>query len=116
MWQIEYYEKENGEKPVKVFINQELDIKLKAEAIALLERLEQEGNNIRLPYSDYLEDGILELRIKHSSNIARILYFFQVGKKIILTNGFIKKTQKTPRKEIEKAKKYRDDYIRRLKV
>jgi len=36
-----------------------------------------------------------------------------VGKKIILTNGFVKKTQKTPDGEIELAKKYRDDYERR---
>jgi len=41
------------------------------------------------------------------------LYFFYHGREIILTNGFIKKTQKTPKKEIELAKKYRDDYLRK---
>ena len=46
----------------------------------------------------------------------RILYFFYVDKHIILTNGFVKKTQKTPQQEIEKAKGYRRDYLARKGV
>ena len=42
-----------------------------------------------------------------------MLYFFYVDSRIVLTNGFIKKTNKTPIKEIEKAKKYRADYLKR---
>jgi phage-related protein len=57
-----------------------------------------------------VKDGIFELRTIQGNNITRILYFFVVGKQIVLTNGFIKKTQKTPKKEIELALKYRDDY------
>ncbi|MGL4867269.1 MAG: type II toxin-antitoxin system RelE/ParE family toxin [Cetobacterium sp.] len=45
--------------------------------------------------------------------MSRIFYFFFTKEKIVLTNGFIKKTQKTPKKEIEKAKEYKFDYIRR---
>ena len=55
----------------------------------------------------------IELRSKQSSNITRIYYFFFVGKKAILTNGFIKKTKKTPKAELELAKKYKADYERR---
>lgn len=66
-----------------------------------------------MPYSEQLEDGIFELRIKFGSNITRILYFFFVGKNIILTNGFMKKTQKTPPNEIAKAKQYRKIYLTR---
>ena len=66
-----------------------------------------------MPYSEKLEDGIFELRAKVGSDISRVLYFFVVGRKIILTNGFIKKTQKTPKSEIELAKKYRADYLSR---
>ncbi len=47
------------------------------------------------------------------NNISRVLYFFYVGNKIILTHGFIKKTQKTPREEIEKAKAYRKDFLKK---
>lgn len=66
------------------------------------------------PYSKHLEDGIFELRVKFSSNITRNLYFFAKGKRIILTNGFMKKTQKTLKNEITLAKKRRDDYIERI--
>lgn len=44
---------------------------------------------------------------------SRILYFFMEGQKIIFTNGFMKRTQKAPRKEIETAIRYRADYLRR---
>ena len=60
-----------------------------------------------------IPQGIFELRAKVGSDITRVLYFFYVEQHIILTNGFIKKTQKTPPKEIERAKKYRADYLRR---
>ena len=65
------------------------------------------------PYSKHLSEGIFELRAKVGSDITRVLYFFYVERHIILTNGFIKKTQKTPPKEIERAKKYCADYLRR---
>lgn len=66
-----------------------------------------------MPYSEHLVDGIFEIRAKVGSDIARVLYFFVIGKKIVLTNGFIKKTQKTPKNEIESAKKYRNDFLNR---
>ena len=59
--------------------------------------LETDGNNIREPYSKFLGDGIYEVRVQQGNNIARILYFFVVNRKIILTNGFKKKSQKTPK-------------------
>ena len=66
---------------------------------------------LREPYSKHIEDGIFELRAKIGTDISRVMYFFYSGKKIIITNGFIKKSQKTPRKEIMKAKAYREDYL-----
>lgn len=75
--------------------------------------LERNGNELREPYSKSLGDGIFELRIKLGSDITRVLYFFVMDRKIILTNGFVKKTQKTPKQEIELCKKYRDEYLNR---
>ena len=46
-------------------------------------------------------------------DLVRNLYFFIIGKKIIITHGFRKKTQKTPPEEIAKAKNYREDYKKR---
>lgn len=68
---------------------------------------------MREPYSEHLDDGIFEIRGKAGSDISRVLYFFYYNGKIIMTNGFVKKTQKIPKAEIEKAKKYRKDYLER---
>lgn len=86
---------------------------MRAKLLVELDLLEENGPQLREPYSKHLEDGIFELRAKQGSDITRVLYFFFVGKKIVLTNGFTKKTQKTPRTEIAAAKKYRAEYIER---
>ena len=78
-----------------------------------MELLEEKGTELREPYSAPLEDGIFELRCKLGSNITRALYFFYVGKRIVVTNGFVKKTQKTPPGEIKIAKDRRKDWIER---
>ena len=55
-------------------------------------------------------EGLYEIRVKQGSDIFRIFCFFDKGKLIILANGFQKKTQKTPRKEIGKALKIKEEY------
>ena len=50
--------------------------------------------NVQHPLSKYVTDGIYELRTKQQSNIDRIFYFFVFGNKVILTNGYVKKSQK----------------------
>lgn len=86
---------------------------MKAKLFRMIELLENRGNELREPYSKPLGDGIFELRAKQGTNITRVLYFFVVGRKIILTNGFVKNTQKTPLSEIEIAKKFRRKYENR---
>lgn len=109
---VEYFEKADGTYPAEEFILS-LDIKMQAKLFRLIELLELKGNELREPYSSYLKDGIFEIRAKQGSNITRVLYFFVIGRKIILTNGFTKKTQKTPESEIETAKKYKAEYEQR---
>ena len=111
-FEIIFYEKEDGTMPAQDFLDS-LDDKMRAKMILTVDMLKTNGNRLREPYSKPLDDGIMELRAVVGTNISRVLYFFVVGQKVILTNGFIKKTQKTPRKEITLAKKYRDDYIAR---
>jgi phage-related protein len=84
-----------------------------AKIYRLLVMISENGPELREPYSKYLDDGIFELRAKVGSNITRILYFFFIGRKVIVTNGFAKKTQHTPKAEINKAKAYRKEYIKR---
>ena len=109
---VEFYERDNGEKPCLEFLNT-LEVKLRAKAFRDMALLEEKGTELRLPYSEHLDDGIFELRTKQGRNIIRNLYFFFVGNKIIITHGFRKKTQKVPSGEIERAKEYRKDYLAR---
>lgn len=81
--------------------------------VRTIDILSQNGTNLREPYSKYLKDGIFELRAKVGSNISRVLYFFIIDNQIVLTNGFIKKTQKTPVAEIKKANNYRAEFLSR---
>ena len=108
------YQGVNGDIPIKDFLNS-LDVKMRAKIYGTIELLQEKGNQLREPYSKHLDDGIFELRYKVGSNITRVLYFFFYYKgQIILTNGFVKKTQRTPPAEIELAKKRRYDYITRM--
>jgi len=115
IWNIGYYETESGKKPAYEFI-QSLPVKLEAKAYSDIGILEQFGTQLTMPYSRYIKDGLFELRVQQAGSKARIFYFFVVGKKIILTNGFLKKTKKTPPHELEKALRYKLDYERRHKI
>lgn len=111
-FEIIVYTKDNGEKPVEEFL-QTATIKMRAKIFREISLLKQNGNELREPHTKHLDDGIFELRIKQGNDISRVLYFFMIGRKIILTNAFIKKAQKTPSNEITLAKKYREDYLKR---
>ena len=111
-FEVDFYEKENGEQPAKEFMLS-LDKKLRAKLADTIMILQDNGYELREPYSKHISEGIFELRAKQGSDITRVMYFFYVDRHIILTNGFIKKTQKTPQSEIEKAKRYRSDYLKR---
>lgn len=77
--------------------------------------LQERGRSLREPESKLLRDGIFELRTVMGDNAGRVLYFFCVGDRVVLTHGFRKKTRKTPLREVEKAIAYRDGYLRRAR-
>lgn len=111
MFTVEFYETESGQKPVLDFMLS-LDPKLRAKMGALMELLAEKGNELRMPYTEHIDDGIFELRAIQGNNISRALLFFYAGQRIIITNGFIKKQQKTPAREIQLAKARRKDFYR----
>ena len=114
MFEIIFYRAENGNVPIEDFLNS-LEPKMRVKAVNSLRLLEEFGNQLREPHSKAIGDGLFELRIRFSSDITRIFYFFYIGNRIVLTNGFVKKSQKTPRSELELARKYMDDFLRRNK-
>lgn len=85
--------------------------KVKAKIVWTFDLVE---NLQRVPetYLKHIEntDGLYEIRVQLGSNIFRIFCFFDQGKLVILANGFQKKTQKTPKEEIELALKIKADY------
>ena len=111
-FKVFFFEKDDGSCPVEEFLSS-LDKKMRTKMLKEIALLQDVGTELREPYSKHLDDGIFELRAKQGNDICRVLYFFIINKKIILTNGFIKKTQKTPIKEIALAKKYREIYLTR---
>jgi phage-related protein len=85
--------------------------KLKLKIIWTLDLIE-ELQKVLETYLKYMEntDGLYEIRVQLGSDIFRIFCFFDEGQLVVLANGFQKKTQKTPQKEIDKALKIKAEY------
>lgn len=111
-FEVEFYQNEKGIQPAKEFLLS-LNVKMRAKMTNMISILQDNGYELREPYSKHLSEGIFELRTRIGTDTVRVLYFFYYGRRIILTNGFVKKTNKTPPKEIEKAKYYRKEYLSR---
>lgn len=113
---VEFYQKENGEVPVKDFL-ESLPVKLRAKTFREIELLKDHGLDLREPHTKSIKGkdnkGIYELRVKFSTDIARVFYFAYTGSRFILLHGFVKKTNKTPSSELDRARKYKEDYERR---
>ena len=80
----------------------------------LIKQVERIPKKFLAPMSGY--DGLFEIRIEYESNIFRVFCCFDKGKLVVLLNGFQKKSQKTPKKEIEKAMKLKKEYFKQKKI
>ncbi len=97
-WRIYYYN-ENLEKTI---LN--LSDSLLARYVRLTDLMKQYGPNLGMPHTKALSKGLFELRLKGKEGIARVFYCTAVNKEIHMLHSFIKKTDKTPLKELEIAK------------
>lgn len=115
MRKIVFYKTSKGDDPVKNFLNSLTD--KQAKKVTWVLRLVRDLDFVPIEYLKKLVNtkDIWEIRIKSGNNIFRILCFFDKGNLIILTNGFVKKTQKTPAREIELAEKRKQEYLLRNK-
>ena len=98
MYEIILYDTEDERCPVQELLDS-LEPKLLAKTLRTIDLLEMNGPLLREPYSKPLENGIFELRTKQGSDITRVLYFFIVGKKEVLSNGFIKNRRRHQRQK-----------------
>lgn len=101
-----------GKVPMIEFL-EDLSVKERAKVFAFIEKLVELKSNGILPkenLSKHLEDGIFELRVSFENRIARSLYFYEAERQLIFTHGFVKKTQKTPKDEIARAKAIRQSW------
>jgi len=99
----------DGKVPMIEFLDG-LSVRERAKILASVEKLVELKNSGIPPkenLSKFLDEGIFELRVSFESRISRILYFYEAEEQIIFTHGFIKKTRKTPKAEIAKAKAIR---------
>lgn len=115
MYEIEFYEDENGYSETAEFIqilnrqtSKNARINL-TKIVAYFNELEKYGTRIGQPVTKHLKGEIWELRPLRN----RILYAYVKDNKFIMLCVFLKKTRKTPKHEIEKANKYLSDYIER---
>lgn len=111
-WVIDYYKDANGKEFVREFLNS-LPLPAKAKAMRLIDTLAERGILLKEPFTRQVKGKIRELRIKDAHGNIRILYFTYTGRRFVLLHGFIKKTDKTPEREIETAANRMNDYIRR---
>lgn len=91
----------------------------KAKYLALTDRMEQFGSDLGMPHTKSLSGGLFELRLKSADGIARVMYCTVIHREITMLHSFIKKTQKTPKKELEIAlnrlKELKNANTRRIK-
>jgi phage-related protein len=98
-YSITYYSREVQEDILN------LPVTLQARYIALTDRMIEYGPNLGLPHTDAFGGGLFELRLKGAEGIARVFFCTMVEQEIVMLHSFMKKTQKTPEKELKLAKK-----------
>ena len=76
---------------------------LAARYVVLARRMLAVGPNLGEPHTKSMRDGLLELRLKGAEGIARVFYCTLVGRRIMMLHSFVKKTQRTPPRELEIA-------------
>jgi phage-related protein len=105
----------HGDYFIDFYKDLELKVKQKVKhVLELIRQVDRVPEKFLAPLSGY--DGLFEVRIECQSNIYRVFCCFDEGKMIVLFNGFQKKTQKTPKNEIEKAMRLKKEYFELKKI
>jgi len=101
----------HGEYFLDFYKNLDTEIKSKIQYVfELIKQVDRVPKKFLAPMTGY--EGLFEIRVEYQSNIYRIFCCFDQGRLVVLFNGFQKKTQKTPKKEIEKAMRLKQEYFK----
>lgn len=115
MYNVVFYKDKNGKSEIEDYLlklqkKKDKDSRIKFNKItAYIDMLLKHGTSIGEPYIKHLDSDIWELRPLRD----RILFAYWDNNRFVLLSVFMKQTQKTPQREIEKAKRYLEDFIRR---
>lgn len=97
-WRVTFYSAALEEEVLQ------LPARFVARFLRYAERMETYGPDLGMPHTRALGEGLFELRLEAAEGIVRVFYCTLVGRRIVMLHQFIKKSQKTPRKELEIAK------------
>jgi phage-related protein len=110
-YEVLFYRSPRGECFTEEFLNG-LPAKVRGKVLRWIKALETHGPNLPRPYADVVRGKIRELRIVFSTNQYRLLYFF-AGKQIVITHGFVKKTDPVPVGELDRAERLMHEWLSR---
>ncbi len=102
-WEIIFYQTSSGKRVVEDFIDN-LDTAAKSKTVRQIELLGTYGVELGMPHAKLLGGGLFELRVRGKREV-RVFYVYVAAKRIILLHGFVKKSQATPKKELDIARK-----------
>lgn len=86
-----------------------LPLDMRARYVAYTERMKQFGPNLGMPHTRAMGGGLFEMRLKGADGIARVFYCVLQERRVVMLHSFIKKTQATPKRELEIAKRHKKE-------
>ncbi len=107
-WSVDDYRTPSDGRPVRDFLTK-LSEDARAKVTAALDMLAMRGNKLMLPLSRAMGGGLLEIRVQHPEGPFRILYCFRPGRRIVLLHAFVKRTEQTPKGDLDVAKARKRD-------
>lgn len=97
-YEIIFFTLEDGTQPAREYI-ESLSVKMRARIAKIIALLREYGGQVRMPYSEYLQDVIFQIRAQQEGNISRVLYFFNNGQRIVLTMALQRKPPRRPQRD-----------------
>ncbi len=110
-WKIDFYQLPDGSSPILDWFREQ-EPKVQARLARVFDLLQESGTSVGMPHVRSITGSkLFEIRAEQDTNIYRILYFAYTGQRFILLHGFQKKTQKTPKKELEIAEARLNEFL-----